>query len=562
MDKNNEKLMMMNSILFMRGYGDLQTPIIISNAYLYVCKNKLIENVDSDLIEVANEFNEKTNADIILEINSVLEKMDINQIKELVYDLLSGVYNELRYSYEGSNKGISDLVYDLLKVDSGDMVMDVGSGVGTFLANTYKNAKTNNIILKELIGVEINREAAYLSKMALNILIDRDMACNIMIGNGLEKIKYPYYKGYVFPPLGLRSMLQNENKKSLLFPSVEFNSKNTTEWIFVDRLLEGLAINNSRAVALVSGKALFNNADMEYRNKLIQSGRLEGVIELPIGSLRFTGAKVFMLVFSRNNGSVKFVDASKLISANNKRYINFELPAKQILDMYYGDEVNQKDISNLKDILNLSPSSIMTDVKKIENGIRLGEVADVFTGNQYTLANFEKKGMLTEEKTGYRILTSSDIVDGNVRWDKLQSIKYNDTKFDKFAVHYGDVVVTSKSSKVKTVVVDIEPKEKILVTGAMLIVRPNLEKLNPTYLKMYLDSKNGQDALKLIQKGNIIVTISPSSLSSIEIPSIDIKKQKEKAEKYNNALSTLIAYKEEIKRIENSLNNIFDEEEE
>ncbi len=53
---------------------------------------------------------------------------------------------------------------------------------------------------------------------------------------------------------------------------------------------------------------------------------------------------------------------------------------------------------------------------------------------------------------------------------------FKNRKFDKFAVKFGDVIVTSKSSKIKTVVIDIEPKEKILVTGGMLIVRPQSDK--------------------------------------------------------------------------------------
>ena len=91
----------------------------------------------------------------------------------------------------------------------------------------------------------------------------------------------------------------------------------------------------------------------------------------------------------------------------------------------------------------------------------------------------------------------------------------------------------------------------------MLIVRPNQKKLNPTYLKMFMDSEMGQSALKSIQKGNVIVTITASGLSTVEIPLISPEKQKEKAERYNTKLSTLAAYKQEIERIENSLKNLF-----
>ena len=273
----------------------------------------------------------------------------------------------------------------------------------------------------------------------------------------------------------------------------------------------------------------------------------------PCPALPFGGFAVY-------NKKVRFVDASNVMNAENKRYINLELPIKTIEDMYYSKDVKTKAIEDLIDAYNLCPSIIMLDVKKPENGIELKKLAQIFIGNQYTLGVFESRGLISDKKTGYRILTSSDIENGLVRWESLKSVDMQDKKFDKFAVQYGDVVVTSKSSKVKTVVVDIEPKEKILVTGGMLIVRPQLDKL-PTYLKMFFDSEIGQSALKSIQKGSTIITITASGLSTIEIPMIDINKQQRKAELYNEKLSTLAAYKQEIERIENSLKHLFEEEE-
>ena len=324
-------------------------------------------------------------------------------------------------------------------------------------------------------------------------------------------------------------------------------------------MLSGLLVE--KAVALVTSKALFNNADIEYRNKLVSSGWLEGIIELPAGSLSFTRIKVYMLVFSKNNKEVKFVDASNVIDIEKKRYVNLELPIKIIEDMYYSKDVKTKPIEELIDVNNLCPSTIMNVVTNFENGVKLKELADVFIGNQYTLAVFENKGLISDKITGYRILTSSDIENGMVRWKSLRSITMDNNRFDKFAVQFGDVIVTSKSSRVKTVVVDIDPKEKILVTGGMIIIRPQLDKINPTYIKMFLDSKIGQSALKSIKKGAIVTTFTASELSTIEIPMIDINRQQKKADEYNDKLSSLAAYKQEIERIENSLNNIFEEEE-
>ena len=97
----------------------------------------------------------------------------------------------------------------------------------------------------------------------------------------------------------------------------------------------------------------------------------------------------------------------------------------------------------------------------------------------------------------------------------------------------------------------------------MIIVRPDIKLLNPTYLKIFLDSEQGQNALKSIQKGTIIVTISSKELSTVLIPVIDINKQIEKAQKYNEKLSTLYALKQEARKLEDSLKNFYlDESEE
>ena len=560
MAKTNEILFKLESIIRGETLGERSSYIVISNAYQYACNNNLIYYKNDELLEIAREMNEHVSSEVIGKLNDLYYELGIEGIRTLLYDLLSGKNNSPRTFIESSNNYISELANDLLEIDgAGHIVMDFGSGTGNFLANVYKKAHDNKFVLKDLIGIEINVEQAHISQMALSILSDGSVNPQIIIGNALEKINYPYTKAYVFPPLGMRKLLNDDFRRSFLFQDTYLSSRNTAEWLFIDNMLSGLL--GDRAVALVTGKALFSNTDIEYRNKLVSSGWLEGIIELPAGSLSFTGVKVYMLVFSKNNKEVKFVDASNVIGAENKRYVNLELPVKMIEEMYFSKDVKTKPIEELIDIPNLCPSTIMLDVKKPENGVELRELAEVFIGNQYTLGVFESKGLISDKKTGYRILTSSDIENGMVRWESLRSIDMKDNKFDKFAVQYGDVIVTSKSSKIKTVVVDIEPKEKILVTGGMLIVRPQLDKLNPTYLKMFLDSDLGQSALKSIQKGTVIVTVTANGLSTIEIPMIDINKQQEKAERYNEKLSTLAAYKQEIERIENSLKNLFEEEE-
>lgn len=555
-----ERILMDN--IFKYGMAGATTEVaefIVSNTYLYLTKKNLIETYgEYDLKKIAIEINEHNSKESIKNYFEYLETLSLDEIRNIIYLVLSGKTRYSRFFNEYSNNKLSELTIKLLKVDgAGHIVFDMGSGTGNFLANVYKYSIDNGFILKDLFGVEFNATQAYLSNMAMQIIRCNEVHPFIKCANALEEIIYPYTLAYVFPPFGMK-FSGTEKIVNSKYKDIKFSNRNTTEWIFIDKMLRG---NPHRAIALTTTKVLYNDADKEYRNRIIKDGLLEGIIELPSGALEFTGIKTCILVFSEGNKSVKLVDASNVLDNTAKRFNRVELPVEKILSLYNNKNTETRTIDEAIEYNNLVPSNALIKVENPLNGVELASKAEVFTGSQYTVRNFEE--MSSDKKTGYKILTSSDIEDGFVNWKELQNIDYKDTKFDKFAVQKNDVIVTSKSSKVKTVVVDIEPKEKILVTGGMIIVRPDIEKLDPTFLKIYLESKQGQLALKSIQKGTVIITLNSKDLSNILIPDIDIKKQREKAELYNNKLSTLLAYKKEIAKIENNLSNFyFDEFEE
>lgn len=536
---------------------------IVANAYKAACENNyLVVCPDRELLSFCDELNSYLRDDYIEIVNDTFKSFSKEEIRELVIDSLSSDFTGRREFVESSSKSIFEISESILNIDgAGHIVLDFGSGNGSVLANILLDTQKKGYYLKDLVGYEINSEQAKMSQMALDILTNNEPRPIINIGNALDVNNFVYTRGYCFPPLGTKQFMREKSRSSRLFKKIEFTARNTSEWLFVDTFLSGLH-ETGRAVAIVSGRALFNFADEDYRKALIESGLLEAIIELPNGSLNFTSVKPYLLVFSHSNKEVKLIDASDAIDTKTKRFNKVEVSVDTVLRLYHSNVTPKRSNDVLKNVGNLIPSNVLLDVDKPKNGAPLSDLAEVFTGNQYTLGVFEKNGMLSNELTGYRILTSSDIEDGIVDWKSLRSIKYNDDKFDKYAVKKNDVIVTSKSSKVKTVVVDIEPKEKILVTGGMIVVRPDTKLLNPTYLKIFLDSTQGQNALKSIQKGQVIVTINSKELATISIPVIDIEKQIEKANKYNEKLSTLYALKQEVKKLEDSLKNFYLDESE
>lgn len=538
---------------------DQLTEYVVSGIYMYLCKKNCLFGGEEE--KIAYDIVNSQNKEFAPELEELLSQVDNETIYELIKYTIKN--SDVKFD-DSSSEELCELTMKLFgDLYGGPIIFDACSGRGTFLYNAIEYSLKKRFVFKELIGTDINYQNVQISNMLLKCMrylkgLESNQVVNVA-NSMTDNFNFPITHAYVFPPLGLKFAMKERYNKSKLFNDIEFTGRNTAEWIFIDNVLaQNNGSSNSRTIAIVSLRALFNEDDKEFRNRLIESGRLEGIIELPSGGLNSSGIKLGMLIFGHNNKEVKILDASEFVIKNKKQFRS-EIDVERIYDAYMASTCNKYDSKELINLRNLLPSNIGIGEIEIDNGVELGEMAEVFTGSQYTLRNFED--VFSKEPTGYRILTSSDIDNGLVDWKKLQSIKYEDTKFDKFAVKKGDVVVTSKSSKVKTVVVDIEPKEKILVTGGMIIVRPDLAKLNPTYLKMFLDSNLGQTSLKQIQKGVTIITINSKDLKNILVPMVNIEEQNKKAENFNLKLTTIMSYKREIEKLERSLLNAFENDE-
>ena len=497
---------------------------------LMVADAYLSKGVGSYLIKsMLNEFKDKT-----VGFGLIVDKCNvkaINLYQKLGFRFESYVKesygNFLTYTYYYKDTYTNNLNYDLAKLSDFKYQQ--------FVKKLYKtNYKILGIRMPELRKYSKNLDLNFFSNIEFN-------------------------RARIFGPLGIKSKARTLKSSTRLFDEIPNKTILNSEWEYIDAMFQK-DIVDFRAVALVTGKNLWDSQTEAYRKSFIKSGYLEGIIELPQKALPNTGVHLFLLVLSNQNKQVKLLDASDLIIKNKNRFSDYERVANLdiggILDQYFDDRC-VKSIEEVLRFKNLTPSITNVKKKEIQNGVRLSDIADVFTGNQYTIKNFS--GMLSDVETGYSILTSNDIADFYINLSSLRHINYSDGKLDKYAIQNGDVIVTSKSSKVKVGVVDFEPKERIIVTGGMIIIRPNKEKLNPIYLKAFLDSELGQQELRMIQKGSIIVSINAKDLSNIDVPYLDIKKQEQIAKSYQNNVSSLIALKEEAREIENKLKNILDE---
>lgn len=546
---NNIKNLVLQQSMMNTDY--IQT--FIEDVYSILVASKTIQNPKIDL--------ESRDLKSVPEsLHNALINLSLCELKDIVKEVLYQSAFRRYEACEHTTTQLNELTYHLLELDKSgnNEVLDLCSESGTFIARVLDSDASDHV-QKVIYANEINNKLAYIAKLVSDIFGNGSTKVDIAVGDIFkDNLDVKFDKARIFTPLGVRVFMDEETSSSM-FEDVPFRTIANSEWAFIDKALSNKK-ENFRAVAMVLGKNLRENHTSLYRKRIIENGYLEGIIELPTKVSPCTGVQLYLLVFSNDNKEVKFLDASLLTIKNKNRFSEREkvvtLDIGSILDSYF-DCKNTKTIDETVELKNLTPSLVNAKKREIKNGVSLSEVAEVFTGNQYTLKNFA--GMISEDETGYSILRSNDIDDYIINLNKIIHINYKETKFDKYCIQYGDVIVTSKSSKVKVGVVDFEPKEKIIVTGGMIIARPDVTKLNPTYLKVFLDSKLGQQSIKAIQKGTSIITLNSRDLSEIKIPFVDMEKQEIIANQYQRKVASLLALRNEASEIEKQIFSLLNE---
>ena len=478
------------------------------------------------------------------------------ELDELTDEEFQKILDDRFNCYSGSavygkcDAQVCRLATRLMEVSNNERVLDFGSGDGSFLIEAHRCTSEKSSNKNVYVGVESDEIMANISMMAFELF---GMEYEVDAGDYLKNELPVFDKGFSFPGFGIRL---EESSYSLNFPEINIsNSTSSVYWTYIDRMLYKMP-DQGKIVALLPPNALFSSSGEEYRKKIIENGLLESVIELPAGSLNHIGSKIALVVISRNNDFVKLIDASDLYIGEKYRYGETKLDLERILNLYFSDECSKISNSDLLEFNNICPSSVLSKPDEIANGKRLLEVAEIIAGTQYTISKF--KEYISDIRTERRILTPADIVDGIVKWDTLPFIM-DCSKFDKYAIHEGDLIITSKSSKTKMAVVDVEPSETIIATSGMLIIRCGKD-LNPTFLMIFLESNDGKRVLKSVQKGSVITSINVKDLENITVPVPDIKFQEMAAGKYNEQLSTLFALKEEARIIQEKLSVFYETE--
>ena len=477
-------------------------------------------------------------------------------------DCISAV-REIAENNNGINKwmysspsSLNQLVTKIIDLKESDSFCDFGSGDGKLLLNIFDTAHINKVSCK-YTGYEINARQVLVSKCLMHMLgVNASIInCDFM----REFHQEQFDKGYLYPPFGLRYSITEWDSLKGIYGDL-FTSRTESELLYLLKAFENIK-NSGKMVAIFTRGVAFRNSGMLARKYLVENNYVEGIISLPARTLGDTSIPIDLWILTKNkkkSNVIKMLDASNdILDEGSKNTV--ELDASTIVEKY---ENNAKCVP-IDDIKKheYSLSINIYETEKLTNSIpypvNVGDICEVEKGSQYTMSKF--KDQISNVPTDYQLLTSINIQDGIVDYDSLTYIN-PDPKLLKFKLEEGDIVITTKSTVVKTFVANDLPNRNIIVTGGMIILKPDLSKVNPTYIKMFLDSSIGKSEFKSIIKGNTIGFIPFKEFKERMIVSCpSLEKQNELSEQYDNMLWTINALTKQLADTKDELSNIIED---
>ena len=445
---------------------------------------------------------------------SRFEKVSDEDIKNYITDKIAERNERVGYVHGVQNQPdtLNILNACLLDIKATDSVVDFGTGFASFpiyVANNYK--------YKKLEGIEIDSKTrlyasllAYLSGFDITITLG-----DVLKLSDAEK----YNKIHAFPDL---------------------NSETVNP--FLDKICELLS-DDGRAVVFLAQGFLFNEVrgHKEERQKLIDGGFLEAVIELPVGVLQpFAGVNTCLLVLSKNNKSLRMVDASDFHEKTRRGVSSLTAEAAEEIVKFMrqdSDKSRTLDYEVIKANDYCLGSRLYFLEEKIslpvaDNYVKLSDLLEdkFMRGAQIKASELDK--LESEEDTGIFYASAKDIQDNQLS-KELKPLKSLDDNLEGIVLKEEDILlVMAITGSLKVACIEKLEGRKIIPASNIYIIRLDRSKILPTYFKMLLETEQAMKNFDAFSSGTGIRSISVEYLNKLQIPLPPLEVQNKMVTKY------------------------------
>ncbi|MBP2026103.1 N-6 DNA methylase [Peptoniphilus stercorisuis] len=529
--------------LSMNKLSELDLNSILYVAYLEKMTNKSLDDLEDLDLKFHTKLIYSKYDNQIKELSKLFSTDDLKELllsndkEELVNEKL-----ELRFL----NDGIYKLIIDLLEIEKNDKI-------GDFQLNSFSNfeyiIENKNYNLIDIYESDMQKALIY--KMRNDVL---EGDAKIIESNILdENIDKKYTK--ILSPMRFQTQISEKQKFILSekYPQIENRYNRSVGW--ADILSSLLYLDeNGKLISLTLSLAMYSSLEKNIRQYFVENGLIESVISLPRNLLNGTGIESTILVISKNNTSINFVDAKDVYTSVNRVEKDLYQENREDILNLIGKKSNNSRVVSVEEVKEkdyiLDPKRYLTEISFKEE-VLLGNIAMISRGSNIT--NKEMERYKSDQKTKYRFLNLVDIQAGRIKDTAIslkESLVESNSRLDqKNKLEKGQLLLSRTGNPIRIAIVEDIEDEVWFYSGNIYSISLDPNKYNPYYLKIFLESELGQKVLDQISLGSAIPNISMKDLNEIKLPYVDIEKQNKIADLYLN-------YEKKIREKEKELESL------
>lgn len=473
-----------------------------------------------------------------------LRDLDYEGIKSTIINALS-----ITDSTEPGN-GLK-ILPDLIRLFEGDVkplrILNMNSCRGNITAKAAQDFPTARIVSEDLNPRHcmLQQIVSRVFNLPIEVRIDR-------LNHKTEKGRFDLVLGEL--PFGMRRV---ERTPILAFNGEEINVRSYEAELVNDALI---SLDKDGIAALVTTPSvLFSNSEKKFVNALIKSSVIEKVIQLPAGILPNTSISPVLLILSKKeNSKIQICDLNSIFSLGRKKSLQKQ---KELLEGLESTIRNHETLFNDLSVAEAEADSSLlypqryytqTSLRDFENTYCVKDVAEVFRGKNLAKMNENAEG-------DCYLLTAKALRDQQIDISALETIGEDSSAQNDIYLMDGDILIFSKGVAPQIAFMEGIGEMHVIPSSNFLVIRPDLQKIDPRYLMAYLTSSDGKNRLESISKGSVIKNITTPDLKNMEIPKLDLEQQKVMGARYKILQDRLKEARQRVERIIAKRDSLFDE---
>ena len=480
------------------------------------------------------EFTRTEEVELITELRKLANSIEFDEL--VAYILFADVADEIDLSFRKTPASICKLAEKILDIQQGDCVADFSTGEKNFVPEIYfRNREANYKFFN--IAEETYNIFHYLRCALQGISITNDIVCT-MYEEEAEALYDKVFQDY--------SCVIHDSKYSYPFETAGINK----EWKYAYRITQ-LLKPKGKAVMIVSNIGTTTPKDASARRWFVKNGYIESIIALPEKMYKGTNVAFVMLVLSKENENIRFIDATE-------KGTYYRDGAKRMMEMSDEDIAELSDAITgknglgrnvaIEDVLNnesiVNPIAYCTKLETEFESVELQNVIRSITrGTQLSGAEVDR--LVSEEVTDYKYLRPIDIQEGIIL-TSVQHLRKIEEKQKKYVANKNDLVISKNGGPFK--IASIE-EDNVLISSNLYKIELDESKMNSVYLKGYLESEHGQAELKKASSGGTIMMLGIDALRKIKVPQMPIEEQNKVVEEYENLTEEILRKQKEIEKL-------------